>query len=295
MEATRTMHPRASFVVALFGLGLTAAQALSQTPAPTPTEPAQQLVADVIYNELRDRQCDSFWEYRSVRVTSNQDIVREQVETSQGPIFRILEDHNHPLDPEQRHKEEQRLDELVTKPGAMNGTLQDHLKDEARMERIMRMIPDAFIFQYDGPAEGDEVRLTYRPNPAYTPSNYEGRVVHALAGTFVVNQRLKRMIDMKGQMLERVDFGYGLLGYIEKGGTFELRREQVSETRWKTSLVDVHIQGRVFLLHSVTKDQREERSNFRPVPLDISLAAAKDRLDHAASAPALAELSSPRH
>ncbi|MBV8631963.1 MAG: hypothetical protein JOZ83_13625, partial [Silvibacterium sp.] len=73
---------------------------------------------------------------------------------------------------------------------------------------------------------------------------------------------------------------------------FEVRREQVSETRWKTDLVDVHIQGRVFLLHTVAKDQREERSNFRPVPHDISLAAAKQRLDQAASAPAMAELTS---
>ena len=285
------MHHRASFVVALFGLGLATALGQSRTPVESP----QQLVADVMYNELHDRQVDSFWEYRSVRVCGPQDIVREQVETSQGPIFRVLEDHNHPLDAQQRQKEDQRLQDLTTRPGAMTNALQDHLKDEERMERVIKMLPDAFLYEYDGPAEGDEVRLSYRPNPSYTPQGYEARVVHALSGTLVVNQRLKRMVSMKGQMLERVDFGYGLIGYIDKGGTFEVRREQVSETRWKTSLVDVHIQGRVFLLHTVAKDQREERTNFHPVPHDISLSAAKQLLDQAAGAPSMAALTSSKH
>lgn len=285
------MHLRASFVVALFGLGFAVAQAENRTPV----QPAQQLVADVMYNELRDRECDSFWQYRSVRISGSQDMVREQVETSQGPIFRILEEHNRPLDADQRQKEEQRLQELVTRPGAMDRVEQDHLKDEERMKRVIQMLPQAFLYEYDGPAEGDEVRLIYRPNPAYTPPSYEGRVVHALAGTLVVNQRLKRMVSMKGQMLDRVDFGYGLIGYIEKGGTFEIRREQVSETRWKTSLVDVHIQGRVFLLHNVNKDQREQRTDFHAVPHDISLTAAKQLLDHVAEDPAVARLVSVKH
>ncbi|MBV8437024.1 MAG: hypothetical protein JOY95_05870 [Silvibacterium sp.] len=286
------MQFRASFVVALLGLGLAAVQAPSQTPTRTLVESPHQLVADVMYNELRDRECDSFWQYRSVRVSGSQEVVREQVETGQGPIFRVLEDHNHPLNAQQRQKEEQRLQDLVTRPGAMNSIEQDHLRDEERLKRIIQMLPEAFLYEYDGPAEGDEVRLTYHPNPAYTPSTYEGRVIHALAGTLVVNQRLKRMVAMKGTMLYRVDFGYGLLGYVDKGGTFEIQREQVSETHWKTHLVDVHIQGRVFLLHSVAKDQREERSNFHPVPHDISLAAAKQLLDQVAGSPAMAELTS---
>jgi hypothetical protein len=296
MEAIRIMHPRASFVVALFGLNLLAGLGLAaQDRTPARTEAPQQLVADVMYNELRDRQCDSFWQYRSSRVSGSQDVIREQVETSEGPIYRVLEDHNHPLDTEQRRKEDQRIDDLVTKPGAMTRVLQDHLKDEERMKQVIEMLPTAFLFEYEGPSEGDEVRLSFRPNPAFTPSSYEGRIVHALSGTLVVNQRLKRMVDMKGQMLERVDFGYGLLGYIEKGGTFEIQREQVSDTRWKTSLVDVHIQGRVLLFHNVTKDQREARTDFRPVPHDISLAGAKELLDQAAGARMEAQLIPRKH
>ncbi len=281
------MHPRASFVVALFGLSLVA-----QAQNRTPTQTLQQLVTDVMYNELHDRQCDSYWQYRSVRVSGSQNVVREQVETSDGPIYRVIEDHNRPLDDEERKREEQRLKDLVTTPGAMTRVQQDHLKDEERMKRVIEMLPDAFLYEYQGPVRGDDVRLSFRPNPAFVPTTYEARIVHALVGTLVVNQRLKRMIDMKGQMLERVDFGYGFLGYIEKDGTFEIRREQVSDTHWKTSLVEVHIQGRVLLFHNVTKDQREARTDFRPVPRDISLTTAKDLLDEAAAGRTEARLTS---
>jgi hypothetical protein len=148
---------------------------------------------------------------------------------------------------------------------------------------VIELLPRAFLFEYTGPSEGVQVRLSFRPNPAFTPASYEARIVHALGGTLVVNQRLKRLIEIDGQLIERVDFGYGLLGHVEKGGTFEIRREQVSETHWKTNLVEVHIQGKVLLFKNVTKDQRESRSDFRPVPQDISLAEAKVLLDQAAN------------
>jgi hypothetical protein len=279
------MQPRASFVVALLGCTL-----FAQAEAPVPAQPPQQLVADVIYNEIQDRGVDSFWEYRSVRVSGTQNVVREQVETADGPIFRVIEDHGNPLDAEEQRREDARLRELVQKPGAMARVQQDHLQDEERMKKVMEMLPQAFLFEYDGPSQGDQVRIAFRPNPNFTPTNYEARVIRAMAGTFTVNQRLKRMIDMRGSTVERVDFGYGILGHVEKGGTFEIRREQVSATRWKTNLVEVHIQGKILLLKNVTKDQRESRSDFRPVPHDISLTAAKNLLDHTVSLPTEATL-----
>ena len=65
--------------------------------------------------------------------------------------------------------------------------------------------------------------------------------------------------------MTEIDFGYGLLGRIEKGGTFQIEREQVGDDRWKTSLLDVHISGRVVFFKAISKDQRESRSAFQPV------------------------------
>jgi len=272
------MHPRASFAIALLSCTLVAHAA-----EPTRPESAQQLVADVIYNELHDRESDSFWQYRSVRQAGKQDIVREQVETAEGPIYRVLEDHGNPLDVASRRREDKRIEGLIQNRAAMDRIEQEHLKDEARLTNIMEMLPQAFLFQYEGPDEGDAVRIAFAPNPAFKPESYEARVIHAMGGTLVVNQRLKRMIEMDGHVLERVNFGYGVLGYIEKGGSFEIQRVQVSEQHWKTSLVEVHVQGKVLLFENVEKEQRESRSDFYPVPHDISLAEARTLLDEAAN------------
>jgi hypothetical protein len=274
------MLSRASFVVFLpcllaFSGGLMQAQ----TTGGTPPQSAQQLVADIIYNELHDRASDSFWAYRSIRVSGPQNVVRVQVETTEGPIFRVLEDHGEPLNPTEQRKEDQRLQDLVQRPGAMARTKQEHEQDEERLRKVMELLPNAFLFEYSGASEGERVQISFRPNPAFVPQGYEARIVHALGGTVTVNQRLKRMVDMDGRVMERVDFGYGILGHVEKDGTFEIHRQQVSDTHWKTDLVEVHIQGKVLLFKNVTKDQRESRSDFRPVPHDISLTAAKDLLD----------------
>lgn len=243
-----------------------------------PAESPRALVRDVIYNELHDRERDSHWEYLSHRITSDQNVVREQIETTKGPVFRILERNGAPLSAAQQKQEDLRLAAYIHDPSAVSRILQDHLADESRLANIMRLLPQAFTYRYDGPPSGDIVRLSFKPDPSYTPSTYEARIVHALAGTFTVNLRYRRMVEMRGVLIQRVDFGFGILGHVDQGGTFEIHRLQVSPRHWKTDLVDVHVQGRILMLKTVSKDEREVRSDFRPVPLNLSLAEAKNML-----------------
>jgi hypothetical protein len=90
------------------------------------------------------------------------------------------------------------------------------------------------------------------------------------------------MVEMRGALAERVEFGYGLLGHVERGGTFEIHRLQVGAQHWKTDLVDVHVQGKILMLKTVSKEQREMRSDFRPVPRGTTLAEAREMLAGAA-------------
>jgi hypothetical protein len=279
------MHASGHFASAL----LVAAAALplcAQTAPPPAASPnsqtARDLVRDMVWNELHDRERDSHWEYRSECVSSSQNLLREQVETDQGPIFRLLALNGTPLDEAQRVREDARLNEYVHDPAQIAHILHAHQEDEARLSSIMQILPDAFLFDYEAPPSSDVVRIAFRPNPAFVPSGYEARIVHALAGTITVNLPLRRMIEMRGTMIQRVDFGYGILGHVEKGGTFTIHRRQVNAAHWKTDLVDVHIQGKVLMLKTVSKDQREARTDFRPVPDGTTLSEARDMLDQAA-------------
>ncbi len=242
-----------------------------------------QLIKDVAYNELRDRERDSFWAYDVDQKIGHDSYAKRQVETKQGPIFRILEENGKPLTDTESRREQDRLDHLLSNPGALAKNREEHLQDEERLQRLIKLMPDAFLYEQQGAQSGDLVTYRFKPNPAFNPPTYEARVFHGMAGTIEINQRLKRFVAMQGTVIDRIDFGFGLLGYVDKGGEFKIHREQVSPTRWKTDLVDVHVSGRVILFKSVSKDHHEVRSDFQPVPTDISLNDAKRLLDQAAS------------
>lgn len=265
-----------------------AAQQPKAAPQGAP-EAAQQLARDVIWNELHDRQDQSHWQYVSTRTAGAQTEVSVQVETSDGPVSRVVEHNGAPLTEAQQQREARRIDDYIHDPAAIARKRRDQQQDEARLASVMQIIPAAFLFQYQGVTD-DVARLSFRPNPAYVPSGYDARVLHALTGTMTVDVRQKRMIDIRGVVSQTVDIGYGLLGSVNPGSTFEIHRCQVSAGHWMTDLLDVHVHGRLLMLKSLSKDQREARSDFRPVPKDMTLAQATMVLSQAAANPSLAQL-----
>ena len=92
----------------------------------------------------------------------------------------------------------------------------------------------------------------------------------------MIDPQYKRLVALNGQMIERVEFGYDLLGYINKGGAFAIHRQRVSPTHWKTDLIDIHVSGRVLLFRTVDKEQYEVRSGFRAVSESMTLEQVSD-------------------
>ena len=255
---------------------------LSVTLAQTPAEPSHELIKDVVFNELRARKDEGFWEYRVEKRVGQQNTEEQQIDTQFGPVYRVRARDGKPLSPAQQREETARLKELLHDPGKQAKIKQEHEADEQRLERLMQFMPDAFQCAYDG-VENGNLKLKFQPNPAYNPPTYEARIFHALAGEIWVNPTQKRLVRLNGHITGQVDFGFGLLGRIDKGGVFEVRREQVSETQWKTDLVYVNITGRLILFKTIAKDQREVRSDFKPVSPNLSLQNAIGMLDSGAA------------
>jgi hypothetical protein len=134
-------------------------------------------------------------------------------------------------------------------------------------------MPQAFLYDYDG-LEGNFLRIKFRCNSSYNPPTYEARVVHSLAGTVLIDPQHKRLAKFSGRLIDRVEFGYGLLGYIEKGGTIEIGRTQVDPSEWKTTFVNIQLSGRLVFFKTISKQEYETRSDFRAVPGDLNVLAA---------------------
>src|SRR5271154_2396810 len=195
------------------------------------TESARDLVKDVVYNELQERREVSLWQYRVEKRVASQTTVAQEVETVSGPVYRVFVRQGKPLDQAAQKKETERLNNLVRNRAEQARMKQDHEAEEQRVQRLIAAMPDAFTYSYDGMADGS-LRLSFRPNPAYNPPTYETRVYHALAGEIWIQPEKKRLVKIDAQIVNEIEFGYGFFGRIEKGGRFQIVREQVVPNRW---------------------------------------------------------------
>jgi len=259
----------ACLVIALALAVSVAAPAQDRSPALSPGE----LISAVAANEMADRLLQWKWMYVIEKQDGMQTITKAQVDSTSGPLYRVLAIDGKPLNPNQQRQDNARLDRLLHDPSQQLKSKRAHDEDELKLQELMRVMPDAFLYDYDG-LDGDLVRLTFRPKPQYNPPTYEARVVHNLAGTILIDPNQKRLVKLSGKLINRVDFGYGLLGHIDKGGTVEIARVEVGSTQWKTRLIDIQMSGRLVFFKTVSKQQHETRSDFRQVPSDLSLSDA---------------------
>jgi len=238
---------------------------------------ASNLVKDVVANELADRTEHSTWLYRVTKLVEQQTLTQLEVETKDGPVHRLLTINDRPLDSAQQEKETIRQQELIRDPSQQLAVKKQNDADEHRLEHFVRLLPSAFVFEYDG-WEGPYVRLNFRPDPAFVPPTMESKALQGMAGTILVDPEQKRLARLNGHLVENVDFGFGILGHIAKGGTFDIERTQVSSSHWKTHVVNIHVNGRMLLFKTISKQQQETRSDFESVSNDLDLRQAEKLL-----------------
>lgn len=239
----------------------------------SPPLPAAELINEVVANELTDRVLQRKWMYLIDKREGTQTLTEEQVETKDGPVYRVLAIDGTPLNPDQRLQDNARMDRLLQDPSQQLKFKRAHDEDEQKLESLMRLMPEAFLYDYDG-VEGNLVRLKFRPNYNYNPPTYEARVAHSLAGAILIDAQQKRLAKLSGQLTSRVEFGFGFFGHIDNGGTIEIGRIQVGPSQWKTALINIQLSGRLVFFKTLNKQEYETRSDFHAVSGDLSLLEA---------------------
>jgi hypothetical protein len=101
--------------------------------------------------------------YQLRKKTRNTDTTKEILETSQGGVARLVAIHNAPLNATQTQAELQRLQALASDPEAQQHRHHNEERDAARISSVMRLLPEAFINQFEGSVDtpdGTAIRLT---------------------------------------------------------------------------------------------------------------------------------------
>jgi hypothetical protein len=273
-EAYRGESPITEFIAGTRSAG--AIFVAGQNPDKSYTPTAGELMVAVVANELTDREQLRKWICMIEKRAGKETLTEEQVETKDGPLYRLLAIDGTALNPDQRQQDDVRIARLMKDPSPLLKLKQAQGEDELKLQKLMSLMPQAFVYDYDG-VEEKLLRIKFRPNPDYSPPTYEARVIHSLAGTILIDSEHKRLAKVAGHLMNRVEFGYGLLGRIDSG-TVELGRVEVGPQQWMTAFISIHFSGRVAIFKTISKDQYERRSEFRVVSSDLSLSDAKDLL-----------------
>ena len=91
-------------------------------------------------------------------------------------------------------------------------------------------------------------------------------MLSAMGGEIVVARRDNRIRTIRGTLLQDVKFGYGLLGRLHQGGSFEVERREIVPHHWQITESRVHINGKVLFFKSIGSDEEETRTDFKPSP-----------------------------
>jgi hypothetical protein len=215
---------RAAFLITVL---FSAAGMAQQAPLPQNVAP-NELVRKVVTHELQaENQDHSHWMYRSearVPVPVKTKIV---VETKNGDVTYLDDIDGHPLTPQQKSAEDQRVQHFINDPQGQSKARRDGAADDKKSAQLFSMLPDTFLFEYAG-AEGGNVRLTFHPNPNFTSHTSEAFVLHKMDGFVIVNTKEDRLVETSGRLTHGVEFAGGLFGHLDPGGTFDVRREEVA-------------------------------------------------------------------
>jgi hypothetical protein len=247
--------------------------ALTSLPAQT----AKQLTADACYNELHQLKGSSLWESRVERRTDGHVYLEEEIETVDGPIRHLLSVDGHEPSQSERKQDNDRLRDLMQNPKARLELKNSRDADEKKFDHLLRIIPEAFLLEDQGVQNGLE-KVAFRPNPAYKPATYEERALHAMNGFILIDVQQKRLVQLSGTLTEQVDFGYGIIGYLKKGGTVEVNRIRLSPEVWKTRSSRIDLNGRIVLFKTISKQQDETHIDFKPVAPDTTILQALEQM-----------------
>jgi hypothetical protein len=228
------------------------------------------LVQAAIENEIKSSYGHhSPVRYRLRRKTRNTDTTKVIVETRDGGVARLVAIHNQPLSAAQTQTELQRLHELASDPAAQQHRRHNEERDAARIAAVMRLLPEAYLNQFEGSVQtpnGVAIRLTFAPNPHFSPPTLESRVLTGVRGEIWIDPTDLRVVRIEGQLFRQVDYGWGILGTLYPGGTIRIDQAKTQECGWQLSHLILNMTGKELMLKSLRVVIDETATDYHPVP-----------------------------
>jgi hypothetical protein len=268
---------------------LAAANPLFGKPADTPENlPPAELVRSTVAHEVAAAEHTVKHRFRSRRETVHGSQTKIYVETRDAMLGMVVAYNDQPASPEQMQAEKSRLRRLIKDPDQLRRRQKQEKEDTEHTLRIVRALPDAFLYEYEGTQEGtgdtgrmgDELlRLKFRPNPTYAPPSHVEQVLTGMQGELLIDAQCHRIARIDGTLFKEVGFGWDILGHLDKGGHFMVQQAEVDDGTWDVTRMVLNFTGKILLLKSLNIKTDEVFSDFWRVPESMTIAQGVELLE----------------
>ena len=269
------------------GLIVAALLALPCAGADQAQIPPVELVRRTVNNEIKASNGDAHYMFKDFKKAPNGSQTKLLVETKEATAGLLIAINGKPLSPQQRQDEIARIERFAQNPEELRKKQKQEKEDSERVARIMKALPDAFIYQPDGTEPGSEgighigdelIRLKFRPNPNYDPPSRTEQVLTGMTGYILIDSNHCRIAKIDGTLMKEVGFGWGILGHLDRGGRFIVQQADVGNDHWEISRMDLSFTGKILLFKNLNIKSTETFSDFRPAPSDLTFAQGVDLL-----------------
>lgn len=250
----------------------------AQQPA-TPPISADELVRETVAHEIAANNNPAVKHmFRSRKQTPRGTQTHLYVETNDAMAGMLIAQNGQPLSSEQQKAENDHLAWLVNNPDQLRKKRAREKEDADRTMRMVKALPNAFRYQYDGAQAGaanlgklgDElVRLKFTPNPGYSPPSHEEQVFAGMEGYLLIDVAEKRIAKIDGTLFRQVSFGWGIIGHLDKGGYFRVQQADVGQGAWEITAMALKMSGKILMFKSISINSDEVLSDFQPVPENL--------------------------
>lgn len=278
------------FCALFFARGLAQSPPLSDSAAQDPDAVVRRAIA----NHLTEEAAHKPLRFTLHRRDERHDITREIIETPQGDVAMVVANHGAPLSSDDRQSQIARLDNLAAHPDLQAHRQKREQEDNARIDKLLRLLPDAFTYRYidtepcavtdppNIPLPGESApppatpspanscyRMSFTPNPHWDPPDTEGKILRGMAGEIWMEKSRERLYRLNAHLISDVDFGWGIVGRLNKGGTIYLEQTQLGSGEWQLTRMQLNLTGKLLMFKSITVQLSEEMGRFSPVPPNV--------------------------
>jgi hypothetical protein len=238
--------------------------------------PPGELVRLAVANEVAAASHDTIKHiFLDSKHTPKGSQTRLYVETNDAMAALLIAVDNHPLSPDQQRNENAHLNWLMENPDQLRKKRAHEKEDADRTLRIVKSLPNAFRYQYDGmqnAPSGPLVRLKFTPNPGFSPPSHVEQVLTGMDGFLLIDPSSRRLARIDGTLFRDVTFGWGIAGRLYKGGRFVVQQADIGDGDWEVTEMHLNITGEILFFKSLSMISDEVFTDFRRVPDNLTFA-----------------------